>query len=67
MFRFLFALCIGLGAGYYLGWTDHTKNQKHILERLQERAGGSVRNEVGSNADSVMKSVDEPPRPPAKP
>jgi hypothetical protein len=67
MFRFLFALAIGLGAGYYLGWTDHTKNEKHILERLQERTGGAVRNSVGTNTDSVMKSVDEPPRATAKP
>jgi Flp pilus assembly protein TadB len=71
MFRFLFTLAIGLGAGYYLGWTDHTKNERHILERLQERAGGSARSLVKSNTDSVMNSVVDSggarPAAPAKP
>jgi hypothetical protein len=55
----LFVLLIGLGAGYYVGWTDHTKYDKHILERLQARAGGMARDQVKSNPDSVAASVED--------
>mgnify|MGYP001810093452 CR=1 FL=1 len=59
MFRFVFTIAIGLGAGYYLGWTDHTKHQKHILERLADRAGGAARGQVQTNPDSLAKSVED--------
>jgi Flp pilus assembly protein TadB len=59
VFRFLFALLIGLGVGYYVGWTDHTKHEQHILERLQARAGGVARTQVKSNPDSVAASVED--------
>ena len=59
MFRFLFTMAIGVGAGYYLGWTDHTKHEKHVLERLAERAGGAARNKVKTNPDSIATSVED--------
>jgi hypothetical protein len=59
MFRFLFTLALGVGAGYYLGWTDHTKHDKHVLERLAERAGGAARNQVKNDPDSLARSVED--------
>jgi hypothetical protein len=59
MLRFLFTLAIGVGAGYYLGWTDHAKHEKHVLERLADRAGGAARDKVKSNPDSLATSVED--------
>ncbi|MCE2940378.1 MAG: hypothetical protein ACK53A_03440 [Gemmatimonadota bacterium] len=59
MFRFLFTIAIGVGAGYYLGWTDHTKHEKHVLERLTERAGGAVRRKVQIDPDSLAAAVED--------
>lgn len=59
MFRFLFTIAIGVGAGYYLGWTDHTNHEKHVLERLAERAGGAVRQQVKNDPDSLAAAVED--------
>ncbi len=59
MFRFLFALCIGLGAGSYLGWTDHEKNEQHILARIQERAGSGAKAKIKASNDSIASALDD--------
>lgn len=59
MVRFVFALIIGLASGYYYGWTDHEKHDQHIVERLTKRAGGSARDMVKTDADSLANSVED--------
>lgn len=58
--RFIFALCIGVAAGYFIGWNDAKINKKHIVERLVDRAGGVTRDQLKNNADSVMNVTSDP-------
>ena len=58
--RFIFALAIGLGAGYFAGWNDAKVNKKHIVQRLVERAGGTTRDKLKNDADSLANATADP-------
>ncbi|MBI2796589.1 MAG: hypothetical protein HYX65_07805 [Gemmatimonadetes bacterium] len=59
MLRFIFALILGCGAGYFVGWQDAQSHKQNIVERLVERAGGSTRGKIGTNPDSLMKDAEK--------
>jgi len=56
--RFIFALVIGISAGYFIGWKDAKKYNKTIVERLVDRAGGSTRGKISNDMDAMMKQAD---------
>lgn len=56
--RFIFALVIGISAGYFIGWKDAKKYDKTIVERLVDRAGGSTRGKISNDMDAMMKQAD---------
>jgi len=58
MFKFLFALAIGIALGYNYGWNDAQLNEKAIYERVVDRIGGSNRDLVGNDVDARMASSD---------
>ncbi len=58
--RFIFALAIGLGAGYFIGWNDAKINKKHIVERFVDRAGGVARDKLKNDADSLASATSDP-------
>jgi hypothetical protein len=58
--RYILLLLIGVAAGYYLGWKDHETHDEHIVSRLQARAGAAARDKVKNDADSALRSVEDP-------
>lgn len=56
--RFIFALVIGISAGYFIGWKDAKKYDKTIVERLVDRTGGSTRGKISNDMDAMMKQAD---------
>jgi hypothetical protein len=56
MFKFLFALAIGIALGYNYGWNDAQINEKAYYERVVDRIGGSNRDLVGNDVDAEMAS-----------
>jgi hypothetical protein len=57
--RFIFALVIGVGAGYFIGWNDAKTHDKHIVERLVQRAGGATRDRLKTDVDSTMNATQD--------
>ena len=62
--RFILALVIGISAGYFIGWKDAKKNDKTIIERLVDRAGGATRGKISNDMDAKMKDADSAPKRP---
>lgn len=58
MFKFLFALAIGVALGYNYGWKDAQLNEKAVYERVVDRIGGSNRDLVGNDVDARMATSD---------
>lgn len=58
--RFIFALLLGGAAGYFAGWQDGKTHDKNIVERLVARAGGSTRDKLNTNADSMLNATSDP-------
>lgn len=58
MFKFLFALAIGIALGYNYGWNDAQLNEKAVYERAVDRIGGSNRDLVGNDIDTKMAKSD---------
>jgi hypothetical protein len=54
MFKFLFALAIGIALGYNYGWNDAQENEKIVYERVVDRIGGSNRDLVGNDVDAQL-------------
>lgn len=53
MFRFLFAMSLGVAVGYQFGWSDRERNQKHVFQRLQARTEGVLHEFAKNNVDSL--------------
>ena len=56
--RFIFALVVGISAGYFIGWKDAKKYDKTIVERLVDRAGGATRGKISNDMDAKMREAD---------
>jgi len=52
MLRILVLLVIGIAIGYFLGFGDGQKNDRNIVERLVDRAGGSMRDSLRNDIDA---------------
>lgn len=57
MFRLLFILAIGITIGYFIGFKDAQTNDKNLILRTIDRAGGSARDRVGNDIDKRYKEV----------
>ena len=57
MFRVLLLLIIGVSVGYVLGFKDGRKNDRMIVQRVLDRAGGAARTSVGNDIDAKMDKV----------
>lgn len=54
MFKFLFALALGVALGYNYGWKDAQVNTKAFHERVVDQIGGSNRELVRNDIDARM-------------
>jgi hypothetical protein len=54
MFKFLFALTIGIALGYNYGWKDAQVNEKAVYERVVDQIGGSNRELVRNDIDGRL-------------
>lgn len=58
MFRILLLLIIGIAIGYFIGFSDARTHDRHIVQRLVDRAGGAARsglnNDVDARAEKAM-------------
>ena len=59
MFKLLLILAIGVAIGYGYGWRDAQTHDKHIAERLLERAGGDSRALVAADFDKKMHDAEK--------
>ncbi|WP_439643939.1 hypothetical protein [Gemmatimonas sp.] len=58
MFKFIFALLVGVAIGYGYGWTDAQKHVKNVAERVVERIGGETRERMGNDVDTRYQAGD---------
>lgn len=57
--KFFFALLIGLGIGYFVGFSDARKHDRNIIQRSVDRTGAksSERNQA---RDAGLDSLSKP-------
>jgi hypothetical protein len=58
MFRTIVLLGIGLLIGYFVGFEDARKHDKHAVLRAVERVGGKTRDAVGSERTRMIEEID---------
>ncbi len=58
MRKFLLMFCVGLAAGYFVGFRDAQTNETHAVARLVERAGGSHRDNMKTDIDTEMGRLE---------
>jgi hypothetical protein len=57
MFRVLLILAVGIAIGYFIGFGDGQTNEKNVVVRTIERAGGTARDRVGNDIDAKYDKV----------
>ena len=58
MYKFLFALVIGLAAGYFVGFKDARRNQENIVARVVARVGGDTRDRVKTDFEKTEREAE---------
>lgn len=58
MFKYIFALLVGVAIGYGYGWKDAQNNVKNVAERVVERIGGETRERLENDVDTRYKAGD---------
>ena len=58
MYKFLFALVLGLAAGYFLGFKDARRNQDHVVARMVARVGGDTRDRVKTDFEKTERDAE---------
>ena len=56
MLKLLVILVAGIAVGYSFGWKDAQANDRHVVERVVNRVGGSNRGKYTS--DLEQRAVD---------
>jgi hypothetical protein len=57
MLRILFLLIVGIAIGYMIGFNDARTHDRHIVQRLVDRAGGSARSGVSNDIDARLEKA----------
>ena len=59
MLKYLLILVAGLCAGYWFGWDDHELYNDPIYVRAVHAVGGTHRNQVKTDPDAQMDSLEK--------
>ena len=59
MFKFAFALVVGISIGYFYGFDDAKKNDANVVERVVDRVGGSNRGKYNNDIDKWMDNLEK--------
>jgi hypothetical protein len=55
MFKFLFALVVGISIGYFYGFDDAKKHEENVVSRVVDQVGGSNRDRYRNDIDKQME------------
>jgi hypothetical protein len=58
MYKFLFALVLGLAAGYFVGFKDARAHRDHVVTRLVARVGGDTRDRVKTDFEKTEQDAE---------
>lgn len=58
--KLLLILVIGVVLGYFIGFGDAKSHDENFVSRIVHNVGGSTRDKVKNNADSLADSVSKP-------
>jgi hypothetical protein len=59
MFKFLFALVVGISIGYFYGFDDAKKHEENVVTRVVDRVGGSSRGKYNNDVDKQMETLEK--------
>ena len=58
MYKFLFALAIGIAAGYFMGFKDARRHQDNVVARMVARVGGDTRERVKTDFEKTAREAE---------
>ena len=58
MYKFLFALVLGLAAGYFVGFKDARQHRDHVVARMVARVGGDTRERVKTDFEKTERDAE---------
>ena len=59
MFKFLFALVIGIAIGYFYGFGDAKKHDENVVTRVVAQVGGNNRGKYNNDIDKRMDNLEK--------
>ena len=59
MFKFAFALVVGIAIGYFYGFADARKHAENVVTRVVAEVGGSNRDRYSNDIDKRMDSLEK--------
>jgi hypothetical protein len=59
MFKFAFALVVGISIGYFYGFADARKHAENIVTRVVAEVGGSNRDRYSNDIDKRMDNLEK--------
>ena len=59
MFKFAFALVVGMSIGYFYGFDDAKKHDDNVVTRVVDRVGGSNRGKDNNDVDKQMENLEK--------
>lgn len=57
--RFIFAILVGAGIGYFAGFKDGRENERNVVQRFVDKTGAKS-GERAKAAETVVDSVSKP-------
>ena len=59
MFKFLFALVVGISIGYFYGFDDAKKHDENVVERVVDRVGAGSGGRYNNDVDKQMDRLEK--------
>jgi len=59
MFKFAFALVVGIAIGYFYGFDDARKHDENVVTRVVAQVGGSNRGKYNNDIDKRMDNLEK--------